>query len=69
METYTVPYVTRRVNGNLLRERGSSTQYFVTAQRGGMKREMGGGFRRKEPYVHLWLVHVDVSQKPHNTVK
>ena len=26
--------------------------------------EMGEGFRREGTYVHLWLIHVDVWQKP-----
>ena len=25
---------------------------------------MGGGFRREGTYVYLWLIHVDVWQKP-----
>ena len=33
---------------------------FVSAWRGGMGREMGGGLRREETYVHLWLIHVEV---------
>jgi len=26
--------------------------------------EMGGGFRREGTYVYLWLIHVDVWQRP-----
>ena len=26
--------------------------------------EVGGRFRREEPYVYLWLIYVDVWQKP-----
>ena len=26
--------------------------------------EMGGRFKREETYVYLWLIHVDVWQKP-----
>ena len=29
-----------------------------------MGREIGGRFRREGTYVYLWLVHVDVWQKP-----
>ena len=29
-----------------------------------MGREMGGRFRREGTYVYLWLIHVDVWQKP-----
>ena len=27
-------------------------------------REMGGRFKREGTYVYLWLIHVDVWQKP-----
>ena len=26
--------------------------------------EVGGRFKREETYVYLWLIHVDVWQKP-----
>ena len=29
-----------------------------------MGREIGGRFRREGTYVNLWLIHVDVLQKP-----
>ena len=29
-----------------------------------MGREMGGRFKREGAYVYLWLIHVDVRQKP-----
>ena len=29
-----------------------------------MGREMGGRFKREGTYVYLWLIHVDVWQKP-----
>ena len=29
-----------------------------------MGREMGGMFKREGKYVYLWLIHVDVWQKP-----
>ena len=29
-----------------------------------MAREMGEGFRKEETYIYLWLIHVDVWQKP-----
>ena len=31
---------------------------------GGMGREIGGRFKREEIYVHLWLIYVNVWQKP-----
>ena len=29
-----------------------------------MGRKVGGKFKREVPYVHLWLIRVDVLQKP-----
>ena len=31
---------------------------------GGMERWMGGRFKREGTYAYLWLIHVDVWQKP-----
>ena len=31
---------------------------------GGMGWEVGGGFRKEGIYAYLWLIHVDVWQKP-----
>ena len=30
----------------------------------GLEWEVGGRFRREGTYVYLWLIHVDVRQKP-----
>ena len=35
-----------------------------TTERDGVGREVGGGFRIGGTYVHLWLIHVYVWQKP-----
>ena len=35
-----------------------------TTSTGGMEREVGGKFKREGTYVYLWLIHVDVWQKP-----
>ena len=51
-------------NGNLLYDPGNSNQGSVTTQRCGHGREQGGKFKRKGTYVHLWLIHVDIWQKP-----
>ena len=64
METYTLPYVKQIASRNLLCDTGSSAWCSVTTQRSGMGREMGWGFRREGAYVCLWLIHVDVWQKP-----
>ena len=36
----------------------------VTTQRDEMRREVGGMFRREGTCVYLWLIHVEVWQKP-----
>ena len=36
----------------------------VTTQRGEMRREVGGMFKRERTYVDLRLIHVEVWQKP-----
>ena len=42
---------------------GTQTQ-FCNNLGGGMRRELGGTFKRKGTGVYLWLIHVDVWQKP-----
>jgi len=29
-----------------------------------MGREVGGRFKRERKYIYLWLLHIDVQQKP-----
>ena len=36
----------------------------VTTQRGGKGRQEAGRYHREGKYVYLWLIHVDVWQKP-----
>ena len=55
METY-LPYVKQRANGNLMYDSGNSSWSSVTTQRVKIGRE---GTK-----VYLWLIHVDVGQKP-----
>ena len=43
---------------------GNSDRCSITTQRGQMGREMGGRFKREETYVYLWLIHVEIWQKP-----
>ena len=59
---YTTIYIT--ASGNFLYESRNSNQGSVTTQRRGMGQEVGGRFRREGTYVDLWLIHVDVWQKP-----
>ena len=60
----TLPSVKQIANGNLLFYSGNSNRDSVTTQRGGMGREVVGVFRWEETGVNLWLIHVDVWQKP-----
>ena len=43
---------------------GAQIRCSVTAWKGGMRWEMGGRCKREGTYVYLWLIHVDVWQKP-----
>ena len=47
----------------MLFDTGSSTHCPVTTLKG-MGREMRALLRRQGTYVYLWLIHVDVWQKP-----
>ena len=60
----TLSYIKQVANGNLLYDSGNSNWDYVTTQRGGMGREKGGSFKREGTQVHLWLINVDVWQKP-----
>ena len=69
--TYTSPYVKWRACGNLLHDAGSpnpvlcdSLEHWDGVGWGGMGQEGGGRFKTEGTYVHLWLIHVDVWQKP-----
>ena len=64
METYVPPHVKQIAHGNLLYDAGNSNQGCVTTKRGVMGQEVGGRFRREGTELYLWLVHVDVCQKP-----
>ena len=50
--------------GNVLYDAGNSNWDCVTTKTGVMGREVGGRFKKEETEVHLWLLHVDVWQKP-----
>ena len=59
MDEYTLPYVKQRASGNFLYDSGSSNP-----MKSGMGWEAGRRFNRKGTCVHLWMIHVDVWQKP-----
>ena len=48
----------------MLSDAGSSDPLLYEAERGGMGWEVGGRSKREGTYVHLWLIHVDIWQKP-----
>ena len=62
METYIIKC--KMVHENLPCDSGNSNRGSVTTSRGGTGREAGGRFKREGTYVHLWLIRVDVWQKP-----
>ena len=64
MGIYTLPYVEWIDGGNLMCDSGSSSQCSVTTERGGGRWEVGGRFKKEGMYVYLWLMHVNVWQKP-----
>jgi len=43
---------------------GTSACCPVITCRGGVERKVSGRFKREGMYVSLWLIHVDVWQKP-----
>ena len=49
---------------NFMCDSWNSNQGSATTQRGGMGWKVGGRFKQEWPYVYLWLIHVDVWQKP-----
>ena len=62
METYAQPYVKYTASGYLLYD-WNSDQASLTTQSGELGWEVGRSFK-EGTYVHLWLIHVDVWQKP-----
>ena len=50
--------------GNFLCVAGNPKPVLCDNLEGKTGRELGGGFRREGTYVCLWLIHVDVGQKP-----
>ena len=48
---------------------GSSNQVLCDNLKGSEGVEMGGRFKKEGTYVYLWLIQVDVWQKPTNYCK
>ena len=49
-------------------KQGTQSQCTGTTQRDGVGREVGEGFGTGGTHVYPWLIHVNVWQKPPNTV-
>ena len=47
---------------------GTQSWCSMITWRDGVRREVGGGFRREETHVYLWLIHID-GKSHHNIVK
>ena len=62
METYTLPYVKQIASENLL-----YVKFVLYDNLEGW--EVGGRFKMEGVYVYLWLIHVDVWQKPRQYCK
>jgi len=60
----TLTYGKQVASGSLLYGLGNSNRGPVTTWRGGVGREMGRRLKREGMYVYLWLIHVEVWQKP-----
>ena len=70
MKTYKLLYEKHIARGNLLDDTGSSNQVAGDDLEGwdGVRWEMGGRFKRERLFIlmyeYLWLIHVDIWQKP-----
>ena len=57
-------HICKTASGHLPRDAGNSNRGSVTTYVGGMGWEVGGTVKREGTYVYLWLIHVDIWQKP-----
>ena len=64
LEACTLPCVTKITSGNLLYDSENPNGGSVTTYRGRKGWEMGGRFKREGTHIYLWLIHVDVWQRP-----
>ena len=71
IETHTLPYIKQIASGNLLSDTGSSNLVLCDNLDGwdgvGAEKEVqekGTKKQRKGSYIYLWLIPVDVCQKP-----
>ena len=59
-----LPYVKETANGNLLYDAGNPEPVFYDNLEGWERVGGGGRFKREVTSVCLWLLNVDVQQKP-----
>ena len=64
MDAHTLPHVKETASGNVPYDSGNSNRSSVTTQRAGVGWKVGGMFRTEGTHVYLWLIYVDVRQKP-----
>ena len=69
METDTLPYVKQTADGILLYNSRNSNWGSATTERGRKGWEVAESFKKEGTYVYLWLIHVDVWQKPTHCCK
>ena len=63
-KTYALPYVNRQPMGIFCMMQGTQNWCYVTTWSGEIGKEVGRWFEREGTYVYLWLIYVDVCQKP-----
>ena len=66
IKTHTLPYEKLIAVGNLLNDAGNSNLVLCDDLDGwgGVQWELGRRFKGEGIYVYLWVIHVDVCQKP-----
>ena len=64
MDTHALPCVKETAGGNFPYDSGNSNRGSATTQRAGVGWKVGGMSKTEGTHVSLWLMHVDVRQKP-----
>ena len=64
METYILPYVKQMTSASSVHEPGNSKPVFWDNSEGWGEEVGGRGFQHGGTHVYLWLISVDVWQKP-----
>ena len=64
VDTHALPCVKETAGGNFPYDSGNSNRGSATTQRAGVGWKVGGMSKTEGTHVSLWLMHVDVRQKP-----